>query len=149
MDGERKSPKAASIEKLRDTSKSAEPVDSDSWETMFDDEGECVNSNLIAEFKKSVSLTTDEPIKVQRPKSSLGHTSSIPSVAQFSSSDAAKDSKDSYDDNLGHVLELFGCSNELKTQDIRVALTNFDSQDYEVIWVNGSFFLYSPVLCRK
>lgn len=144
--------KTASLEKLRDpgasrTSKTPDSND-DSWDSMFDENGDCVNNNLTAKLKtlRLAASDTGNSLASNRPKSSLGHSSTTSSGATSNCasksslsasrlngliSDAASDAA------LDHVLELVSVGMaRLSTGDIRLLLANSHNHDYDVIWVD-------------
>lgn len=83
----------------------------DTWDDLFDENGECLDTNLVTEFQNALSFKKDE-VKLTKPK--LDYLSFQPHDIEI-------------DDNseLSHVLEVYDFASDLKTQDIITTLSVF------------------------
>ncbi|XP_078671288.1 uncharacterized protein LOC144911270 [Branchiostoma floridae x Branchiostoma belcheri] len=98
-------------------------TDEDSWDAMFDDDGECLNPDQMKELLagvKTVKVTT------QKPKHDYWNWK--PKEIQL-------------EEGYEHIVELSDFSAEFKTPDLVSALAEFQSQGFNIKWVDDTHAL--------
>ncbi|XP_002742336.1 uncharacterized protein LOC100378849 [Saccoglossus kowalevskii] len=102
--------------------------DEDSWDTMFDETGECLNQELKKEIEVNLSkkVTKKKKVVVQEPK--FDYYNYQP--------------KDNFNyEDFGHVIELFDFPTEFKTQDLLMSFSQFQSKGFDIKWVDDTHAL--------
>ena len=79
-------------------------IEDDSWETMYNDAGDCICRDLVNEFKQSVGISGDTQVKVHALRSDLF--------------------EEHLDTELPHVLEVYDFLPQLKTKDIFMSISS-------------------------
>ncbi|KAI8488068.1 Coiled-coil domain-containing protein r3hcc1l [Branchiostoma belcheri] len=98
-------------------------TDEDSWDAMFDDDGECLNPDQMKELLagvKTVKVTT------QKPKHDYWNWK--PKEVQL-------------EEGYEHIVELSDFPSEFKTPDLVSALAEFQSQGFNIKWVDDTHAL--------
>ncbi|GAB1604011.1 coiled-coil domain-containing protein R3HCC1L-like [Argonauta hians] len=112
--------------------KPAPSVDADSWEALYDDNGDCLESQALEELTASVGKVTIQKNKIN--------------YLDFQPKDSDLDYK-AYD----HVLEVFDFPSELQTRDIICVFANFRERGFDIKWVDDTHALAifnSPVAAK-
>lgn len=94
----------------------------DSWDTMFDDNGDCLDESLMDELTKTVG-------KVEITKPTINYLKYEPKEQDMDMQ------------ALGHVVEIYDFSPELATHDIISAFRDFASRGFDVKWVDDTHAL--------
>lgn len=98
-------------------------TDSDDWESMFDDNGECLDPKIIDEITASVGKVT-----ITEPKSDY---KSYQSPAPINL-DA---------EEFPHVLEISNFPVEFKTQDLMMLFSQYKETGFDIKWVDDTHAL--------
>ncbi|XP_036364644.1 coiled-coil domain-containing protein R3HCC1L [Octopus sinensis] len=97
-------------------------VDDESWEALYDDNGDCLEPQALEELTTNIG-------KVQIQKNKINYL-------DFQPKDTELDYK-AYD----HVLEVFDFSSELQTRDIISVFSNFKERGFDIKWVDDTHAL--------
>ncbi|CAG2102641.1 unnamed protein product [Medioppia subpectinata] len=96
----------------------------ESWDSLFDDNGECVQQ----EFADNVNgLIGSEKLKLEKCRIDY---------MNFQYNEPEIDGSE-----FAHVLEVYDFSTELKTQDIMTSISVFNSRDFDIKWVDDTHAL--------
>lgn len=106
------------------TPASTTATDSDDWESLFDDNGECLDSKIIDEITASVGKVT-----ITKPKSDY---KSYQSSAAPINLDA---------EEFPHVLEISNFPVEFKTQDLMMLFSQYKETGFDIKWVDDTHAL--------
>ena len=90
--------------KSPEETKSNDEDDDASWDTIYDDSGNCIKPELVEEFKHAIGIKPDKQVVVQEAKCDIG--------------DALNGSMHP------HVLELYDFDPDLKESDIAMRLSS-------------------------
>ncbi|GFY75914.1 coiled-coil domain-containing protein R3HCC1L [Trichonephila inaurata madagascariensis] len=88
----------------------------DSWESMFDDDGECLNSDFV----KELNIVTGQ-IKIHTSKSNYSEYQPV---------------SDNVPEEYENIVELYNFPKEFSTQDLVSALSMFQQSCYCIKWVD-------------
>ncbi|XP_056005161.1 uncharacterized protein LOC125659708 isoform X2 [Ostrea edulis] len=91
----------------------------DSWDKMFDDDGECLDSNSIDELTKTVG-------KVKIEKATINYLDFSPKEPDF--------------DEMNHVIEIYDFPAEFKTGDLLSIFSQFN-KGFDIKWVDDTHAL--------
>ncbi|XP_041125181.1 R3H and coiled-coil domain-containing protein 1-like isoform X2 [Polyodon spathula] len=114
-----------------------EPSDqeSDSWDTLFNDEGDCLDPHLLEEISQDqakVKKTVQEP--------------------RFDYYNWAVESEvELREDELSHIVEIYEFPSEFKTEDLLRTFNSFQQKGFDIQWVDDTHALglfSSPIAAR-
>ena len=94
------------------------------WEKTWDDEGECLEANLLAELHKQIGTTNVQVVKPQFDYFSFKPNDTILENGVFD-----------------HVVEIFDFSPEFKNHDLQSALSKFQQHGFTIQWVDDTHAL--------
>lgn len=99
--------------------------DEDSWDTMFDDNGDCLDPSAMEELTKTVGK-----VKIQKSKK-INYLDYQP-----------KDKSAELDyTEYGHIIEIYGFPAEFVTRDLIMAFQTFMSRGFDLKWVDDTHAL--------
>lgn len=119
-----KSPKqqSASVKKQKANDAQSKGADADDdWESMFDDNGECLNSKVIDEISAAVGK-----VSITKPKSDYK---------------TYQDPINLDEEEFPHVLEVSNFPVEFKTQDLMMIFAEHKDSGYDIKWVDDTHAL--------
>ncbi|KAJ8670496.1 hypothetical protein QAD02_001755 [Eretmocerus hayati] len=90
------------------------------WESLFDDNGDCLDPTLMEELTSAVG-----EVAIEKPKST------------YKSHKPVKISSDEF----GHILEIYDFPSEFKSCDLVAAFSSFKSDGFELKWVDDTHCL--------
>ncbi|XP_076651120.1 uncharacterized protein LOC143358103 isoform X2 [Halictus rubicundus] len=90
------------------------------WDSLFDDNGDCLDPTLIEELTSAVG-----DVVIEQPKSDYKYTKHI----EVSS------------DEFAHVIEIYNFPSEFKTSDLAAAFSPFKNGGFELKWVDDTHCL--------
>ncbi|XP_064630865.1 coiled-coil domain-containing protein R3HCC1L-like [Lineus longissimus] len=112
--------KSADVGRTRDEDAgSVNADDEDSWDALFDDSGECLDSHLMDELARAVG-----EVKVEKP----GHD-----YSEFSPKDLDGDYE-----AYTHLVEIYDFPSELLTRDLIAIFRDFTSRGFDIKWVDDT-----------
>lgn len=103
------------------TSKKAVNSDGDDWESMFNDDGECLDPKLIDEITATVGKVT-----ITKPKSDYKNYQEPANLD---------------DEEFPHVLEVSCFPPEFKTQDLMMIFQEYKETGFDIKWVDDTHAL--------
>lgn len=84
----------------------ASSAEDESWDNLYDDEGDCLSPDLIKDFKSALSLSDDKDLKF------------VEAAGDYSDVCSSRTQFDLTDNEYPHVLEIYGFAENLKTPEI-------------------------------
>eukprot|EP00062_Callorhinchus_milii_P024292 gi/632984046/ref/XP_007908946.1/ PREDICTED: microtubule-associated protein futsch-like [Callorhinchus milii] len=102
---------------------SVEEPEEDSWDALFDDDGECLDPHLLEE------LTSNS-----KPKRSIQD----PQFDYYNYQPAEQDLDDS---EFSHILEIYDFPSGFKTEDLLRAFSDYRKKGFDVKWVDDTHAL--------
>ncbi|XP_062591372.1 coiled-coil domain-containing protein R3HCC1L-like [Saccostrea cucullata] len=104
--------------------------DEGDWDTMFDDDGECLDPSAMEELTKTVG-------KVQIEKATINYLDFKPKEPDY--------------DEMNHVIEIFDFPAEFKTEDLLSIFSQFKSKGFDIKWVDDTHALgvFSSVIAAQ
>lgn len=96
--------------------------DDDDWDTLFDDNGDCLDDKMVKELTNAVGK-----VRIEKPKSDYS--------AYQSKADILKD------EEFPHVLECSNFPSEFRTQDIMMLFSGYKESGFEIKWVDDNHCL--------
>ncbi|XP_065556785.1 uncharacterized protein LOC136025042 isoform X2 [Artemia franciscana] len=112
----------------------------DSWDIMFNDQGEPVKPEVLEELSMALGKT----VEVNKPK--VDYLSFVPSIAD----------ETQFDEELSHVVEFYDFSPSIKTEDLLVIFGGIrqhgGNASFEIKWVDDTHALgvfSSPAAANK
>ncbi|XP_062399019.1 coiled-coil domain-containing protein R3HCC1L [Sardina pilchardus] len=108
----------------------------ESWDTLFDDEGECLDPHLVGELAD----------KLGRKKESIQE-------ARFNYYEWTPESEEIElrEDELSHIVEIYDFPTDFKTEDLILAFHSFQQKGFDIQWVDDTHALglfSSPIAAR-
>lgn len=103
------------------SSKKAVSSDADDWESMFDDDGECLDPKLMDEITATVGKVT-----ITKPKSDYKNYQEPANLD---------------DEEFPHVLEVSSFPAEFKTQDLMMIFSEYKDTGFDIKWVDDTHAL--------
>ena len=94
------------------------------WEKTWDDDGECLDANFLAELNEQIGTTNVQVVKPQFDYYSFKPNDTILANGVFD-----------------HVVEIFDFSPEFKDHDLQSALSKFQQQGFTIQWVDDTHAL--------
>ncbi|BFZ01231.1 hypothetical protein BsWGS_04270 [Bradybaena similaris] len=115
-----------------DVSSNPAEDEGDSWDTLFDDNGDCLDDTVITELTEYVGK-----VEIDKPK--INYLNYEP-----------KDTEMNYE-AFSHILEIYDFSSELATCDLITAFREFSSRGFDVKWVDDTHALgiFSSAIAAK
>ncbi|XP_067945385.1 coiled-coil domain-containing protein R3HCC1L-like [Watersipora subatra] len=95
------------------------PDDDDSWDTKFDEDGECLDEELLKELNEKVGDVT-----ICKP---------VIDYLEFTPKDIEVD-----DEQFGHLVEIYDFSSTLDTSDLVNIFTSSVTKDFDIKWVDDT-----------
>ncbi|XP_069140099.1 coiled-coil domain-containing protein R3HCC1L-like isoform X2 [Argopecten irradians] len=96
--------------------------DEESWDKMFDDEGECLDPVAMEELTSAIGK-----VKIKKPI--IDYFTYKPRDPDLSRQD------------LGHVIEIYDFPAEFKTEDLMSAFQQFKTKGFDIKWVDDTHAL--------
>lgn len=115
-----------------------EKEEEESWDTMFNDDGDCLSEHLLEELA----------LKEGRKKESIQD-------AKFDYYNMELDSDDDIDlteDELAHIVEIYDFPAEFKTEDLLKLFQCYQQRGFDIKWIDDAHALglfSSPVAARE
>lgn len=103
------------------TEKSAVNPETDDWDSMFDENGDCLDPKLVDEITASVGKVT-----ITKPKSDYK---------------AYQDPVNLENEEFPHVLEVSNFPIEFKTQDLMQIFSEYKDSGFDIKWVDDTHAL--------
>lgn len=100
-------------------------VNADDWETIYDDNGDCIDPSILKDLTEVVG------------KVSIAHPTEL---YKFQHEEIRKTTLLA-DDHFGHVLEVYDFPAEFQTQDLLAVFTEFKTFGFEIKWVDNTHAL--------
>lgn len=110
-----------SISSSTNGKKMAVNTETDDWESIFDDEGECLNPKLMDEITANVGKVT-----ITKPKSDYK---------------CYQEAVNLDDEEFPHVLEVSNFPVEFKTQDLMMVFSEYKDLGFDIKWVDDTHAL--------
>ncbi|XP_043970319.1 coiled-coil domain-containing protein R3HCC1L-like [Gambusia affinis] len=110
----------------------------DSWETLFNDEGDCLDPHLLEELALSEG---------RRKKSKQE-----PRFDYYNMDLDDEDEIDLTEDELSHIVEIYDFPTEFKTEDLLRLFQCYQQRGFDIKWIDDSHALglfSSPVAARE
>ncbi|XP_052099387.1 coiled-coil domain-containing protein R3HCC1L-like [Mytilus californianus] len=104
----------------------------ESWDTMFDDDGESLDPNTLEELSSNVGK-----VKVKKPV--INYLNYQPKEPELDY------------EGMNHVIEIYDFSSEMKTEDLLSAFSMFKSKGFDIKWVDDTHALgvFSSVIAAN
>lgn len=94
----------------------------DDWETMFDDNGDCLDKKLMDELTASVGK-----VQIEQPKTDYTNYQAKQAILN--------------DEEFPHVLEVSNFPVEFKTQDLMQVFAQYKEKGFDIKWVDDTHAL--------
>ncbi|XP_068216256.1 uncharacterized protein [Palaemon carinicauda] len=94
----------------------------DSWDSLYDDNGECLNSDIKRQLSDSLGK-----IKLEKPAND--YYSFQPKEIEIN------------DEEYGHVIEIYDFPVAFKTQDLMMVFSSFHNTGFDIKWVDDTHAL--------
>ncbi|KAK3595306.1 hypothetical protein CHS0354_004455 [Potamilus streckersoni] len=101
---------------------SEDDIDEDSWDTLFDEDGECLDPKAMDELTKAVG-------KVKIEKAKINYLEYSPREPQMNY------------DSYSHIIEIYDFPKEFITRDLIAAFQSFLSKGFDIKWVDDTHAL--------
>ncbi|XP_037905061.1 R3H and coiled-coil domain-containing protein 1 [Hermetia illucens] len=102
-------------------SKAVDP-ENDDWDSMFDDNGDCVDPKILSELTASVGK-----VKIEQPKADYKAYLMKQAILN--------------EEEYPHVLEVSNFPVEFKTQDLMMVFSTYKESGYDIKWVDDTHAL--------
>ncbi|XP_039630479.1 coiled-coil domain-containing protein R3HCC1L-like [Polypterus senegalus] len=109
--------------------------DQESWDSMFNDDGDCLDPHLLDEVIKQEKKSKKS---IQDPQYDYYNYSAEPDL-------------ELREDELSHIIEIYDFPTEFKTEDLLRAFNSFHQKGFDVKWVDDTHALglfCSPIAAR-
>lgn len=103
------------------SNKKAVNAETDDWESMFDDNGDCLDSKLMTEITSNVGK-----VSISKPKNDYK---------------SYQDPVNLDDEEFPHVLEISNFPVEFKTQDLMMIFSEYKELGFDIKWVDDTHAL--------
>lgn len=97
-------------------------AEEDDWETMFDDNGDCLDKKLMDELTASVGK-----VQIEQPKTDYTNFQAKQAILN--------------DEEFPHVLEVSNFPVEFKTQDLMQVFAQYKEKGFDIKWVDDTHAL--------
>ncbi|XP_044045855.1 coiled-coil domain-containing protein R3HCC1L [Siniperca chuatsi] len=138
-------PDSASVEMLADatssleaTSLQEEKVEEESWDTLFNDDGDCLDPHLLEEEGRKKG-------SIQQPRFDYYNM-------DRDDNDDEDDDIDLSEDELSHIVEIYDFPAEFKTEDLLKLFQCYQQRGFDIKWIDDSQALglfSSPIAARE
>lgn len=96
-------------------------TETDDWESIFDDDGECLDPKLINEITTNVGK-----VSISKPKNDYKSYQEPPNLEG---------------EEFPHVLEVSNFPGEFKTQDLMMTFSEYKDSGFDIKWVDDTHAL--------
>ncbi|XP_059142018.1 coiled-coil domain-containing protein R3HCC1L-like [Physella acuta] len=111
------------LKEAKEQSVSAEKTEEeDTWDALFDDNGDCLNDSLMKELTEYVGK-----VEIEKPKINY---------LKFEPKEPSLDYQ-----AFSHIVEIYDFSEQLQTCDLVAAFRDFSSRGFDVKWVDDTHAL--------
>ncbi|XP_047434200.1 coiled-coil domain-containing protein R3HCC1L [Mugil cephalus] len=120
------------------TSPEEERGEEESWDTMFNDDGDCLDPHLLEELS----------LKEGRKKESIQE----PRFNYYNMDSDEDDDVDLSEDELSHIVEIYDFPTDFKTEDLLKLFQCYQKGGFDIKWVDDTHALglfSSPVAARE
>ncbi|XP_067353982.1 coiled-coil domain-containing protein R3HCC1L isoform X1 [Channa argus] len=127
--------------RLETTSAQEEKLEEESWDTLFNDDGDCLDPHLLEELA----------IKEGRKKKSIQD----PRFDYYNmdrNEDGSEDDIDLRDDELSHIVEIYEFPGDFKTEDLLKLFQCYQQRGFDIKWIDDTHALglfSSPIAARE
>uniref|UniRef100_UPI0037E8786B coiled-coil domain-containing protein R3HCC1L n=1 Tax=Semicossyphus pulcher TaxID=241346 RepID=UPI0037E8786B len=134
------SAEAAATSWLEATSLQDENVEEDSWDTLFNDDGDCLDPHLLEELA----------LKEGKKKESIQQPG-----FDYYNMDRYGDEEDDIDlteDEMAHIVEIYDFPAEFKTEDLLKLFQCYQQRGFDIKWIDDKHALglfSSPIAARE
>ncbi|KFP74430.1 R3H and coiled-coil domain-containing protein 1-like, partial [Acanthisitta chloris] len=111
----------------------ASPVAEESWDVLFNDDGDCLDPRLLEE------LSGGEKRQESRQSSRFDYYGAEPAAPDIS------------DDELPHVIEIYDFPSDFHTEDLMRVFCSYQKKGFDIKWVDDTHALgifSSPITAR-
>lgn len=129
---------ADAASRLEAASLQEEQGEEESWDTLFNDDGDCLDPHLLEELA----------IKEGRKKESIQQ----PRFDYYNMDGDDDDDIDLRDDELSHIVEIYDFPVEFKTEDLLKLFQCYQQRGFDIKWIDESHALglfSSPIAARE
>lgn len=115
-----------------------EKGEEESWDTLFNDDGDCLDPHLLEELA----------VRDGKKKESIQE----PRFDYYNMNRGDDDDIDLTDDELSHIVEIYDFPSEFKTEDLLKLFQCYQQRDFDIKWVDDTHALglfSSPVAARE
>ncbi|XP_041371063.1 coiled-coil domain-containing protein R3HCC1L-like [Gigantopelta aegis] len=109
-------------ERMNSTADDSQSGDEDGWEAMFDDNGDCLDPDVMEQLTAHVGN-----VQIDKPKINY---------LKFETKDPELDMEE-----YSHVIEIYDFPSEFKTGDLIVVFKDFLSRGFDIKWVDDTHAL--------
>ncbi|XP_050926246.1 coiled-coil domain-containing protein R3HCC1L [Lates calcarifer] len=126
--------------RLEEASPQEEKGEEESWDTLFNDDGDCLDPHLFEELA----------VREGRKKESIQE-----SRFDYYNMDRGDDDEDDIDlseDELSHIIEIYDFPTEFKTEDLLKLFQCYQQRGFDIKWIDDSHALglfSSPIAARE
>ncbi|KAK6487437.1 coiled-coil domain-containing protein R3HCC1L [Huso huso] len=109
--------------------------ESDSWDTLFNDEGDCLDPHLLEEISQNQGKVKKS---IQEPRFDYYNW-------------AVESEVELREDELSHIVEIYEFPSEFKTEDLLRTFNSFQQKGFDIQWVDDTHALglfSSPIAAR-
>ncbi|TNM85409.1 coiled-coil domain-containing protein R3HCC1L [Takifugu flavidus] len=99
----------------------------DSWDTLFNDDGDCLDPHLLEELAK----------REGKKKKSIQE----PRFDYYNMSSDEENETDLRDDELSHIVEIYDFPTEFKTEDLLKLFQSYQQRGFDIKWVDDTHAL--------
>ncbi|NXS15024.1 R3HCL protein, partial [Neodrepanis coruscans] len=127
------SPKEGQISAIAGTLSQASPGAEESWDVLFNDDGECLDPRLLEE------LSRGEKHQESRQSPRFDYYGAEPAAPDIS------------DDELPHVIEIYDFPSDFRTEDLMRVFCSYQKKGFDIKWVDDTHALgifSSPITAR-
>ncbi|XP_026992184.1 coiled-coil domain-containing protein R3HCC1L isoform X1 [Tachysurus fulvidraco] len=113
-----------------------EQEEGDNWDSLFTDDGECLNPHLLEEISQ---------------KAGLDKTSVQEARFDYYNWTPEDDEVELREDELSHIVEIYEFPSEFKTEDLVLAFSSYQQKGFDIQWIDDRHALglfSSPIAAR-
>lgn len=118
-----------------------EEEEEDSWDTLFNDEGECLDPHVVEELARKAGKKK-RPVQERR----------FDYYGEGEGEGEEEGDVDLREDELAHILEIYDFPSEFKTEDLLKSFQSYQQRGFDIQWVDDSHALglfSSPIAARE
>ncbi|XP_058236714.1 coiled-coil domain-containing protein R3HCC1L isoform X2 [Hemibagrus wyckioides] len=115
-----------------------EREEGDNWDSLFTDDGECLNPHLLEEISQKTG---------QRNKASVQE----PRFDYYNWTPEDEEEVELREDELSHIVEIYDFPTEFKTEDLIRAFCSYQQKGFDIKWIDDTHALglfSSPIAAR-